>query len=152
MEHVIVRHAPSEQDLALRWAKSTPDGDLLDPDIFAHQDTFLLSALITGQKFTREADSGPRLAYMPVQRPLMLENLIFKPGLDDRQRALAITRMVEHSVSEAFRVDAGELYFLCRHEETCAFAERHKFIRIDGEESELKLKVYRLNLKETFGV
>ena len=149
MEHVIIRNAADEEDRALEYAKSTPDGELLDRDIFRHQSTFLLEAL--------RSDPGARgwktdrLAYLPVQQPLMLENLLFRPGLNDRERAVAITRMVEASISEAYRRDVGELYFLCRHAETCAFAERHKFRRIDGEEG-LGLKVYRLNLLETFGV
>lgn len=142
MEHVIVRHAPGDTERAIAWAKSTPDGDLLDADIFNHQSTSLLSAV--------GALSG-RMAYVPVQRPLMLENLIFRQGLNDRERAVAITRLVEAAISEAFRRGAGELYFLCRHAETCAFAERHLFRRIDGEQG-LGLKVYRMNLLETFGV
>jgi hypothetical protein len=145
MEHVIIRHAPDEQDLAASWAKSTPDGDLLDLDVFKHQSTFLLSAVRSGH-----CSESRRMAFLPVQQPLMLENLIFQPGLTDRERAVAITRLVEHSISEAYRRDVGELYFLCRHAETCAFAERHKFKRIDGAEG-LGLKVYRLNLLETFG-
>lgn len=153
MQHTIVRHAPEQQDLAIEWAKSTPDGDLLDPDIFAHQSTFLLEA--RSRRGTIPLGSNQtlqrRLAYLPVQQPLMLENLIFAPGLVDRERALAMTRLAEYAVSEAYRRDAGELYFLCRHPETCAFAERHLFERIDGEESRLKFKVYRLNLRETFG-
>jgi|HubBroStandDraft_1064217.scaffolds.fasta_scaffold09317_5 hypothetical protein len=150
MQHLIVRHAPEAQDIAIDWARSTPDGDLLDPDIFAHDSTFLLEARSSKPRTTLGLD-GRRLAYLPVQQPLMLENLIFAPGLDDRLRSLAITRLAEFAVSEAYRRDAGELYFLCRHPETCAFAESHLFERIDGEESRLKLKVYRLNLRETFG-
>jgi hypothetical protein len=155
MEHLIVREAISaqEREQAISWAQNTLDGDLLDADIFAHKDTFLLSALLP--KGTQNL--GPdglmrRMAYLPVQQPLMLENLIFAPGLSDWARAVAMTRMAEAAISEAYRRDVGELYFLCREPSTCAFAERHKFVRIDGEDSELKLTVYRLNLRETFGV
>jgi hypothetical protein len=137
MEHLAIRVAPEEQDTATAWAKSTLDGELLDLDIFAHQSTFLLSA--------RSSGSG-RVAYLPVQQPLMLENLIFRPGLSDRDRALAITRLTESAIGEAYRRDVGELYFLCREPSTCAFAERHKFTLLPPE-----LKVYRLNLLETFG-
>lgn len=146
MEHVIVKEAPDEIAQAIEWSKTTPDGDLLDLDLFRHDSTLLLSA-----RRPFRPTLASRMAYVPVQRPLMLENLIFRPGLSDRERALAISRMVEHSISEAYRRDVGELYFLCRHAETCAFAERHHFERIDGEASRLKLKVYRLNLREVFG-
>src|SRR5438309_7035671 len=118
MEHVIIRHAPrEEQQIALGWAQSTPDGDLLDVDIFEHDSTFLLGALQSGREYTREANSGPRMAFLPVQQPLMLENLIFRPGLTDRERAIAITRMTEFAIGEAYRRDVGELYFVCRHPE-----------------------------------
>jgi len=143
MERVFVRIAPEEQDQAIFFSLSTPDGDLLDRDVFEHQSTFLLAAM--------KPDRDGAIAYLPVQQPLMLENLIFRSGLTDRERAAAISRLVEAAAGEAWRRDAGELYFLCRHPETCAFAERHLFERIDGEESRLKLKVYRLNLRETFG-
>jgi hypothetical protein len=148
MEHIIIRHAPDEIDRAKEYAKSTPDGGLLDLDVFKHQSTFLLEALRTNPQL--RGWTTDRLAYLPVQQPLMLENLLFRPGLDDRERSLAITRLTEYAISEAYRRDVGELYFLCRHPETCAFAERHKFRRIDGEDG-LGLKVYRLNLLETFG-
>jgi hypothetical protein len=137
MEHLIIRHAPQETKQAIEWARVTPDGDLLDLDVFAHQGTFLLSAV--------GSDSG-RLAYLPVQQPLMLENLIFRPGLSDRDRARAITRMTEYAIGEAYRRDVGELYFLCRHAETCAFAERHGFRELAKD-----LRFYRMNLREMFG-
>jgi hypothetical protein len=76
----------------------------------------------------------------------MLENLIFRQGLTERQTAAAITRLAERAVGEAYRRDAGELYFLCRDRSTCDFAERHNFKMLPEE-----LKVYRLNLLETFG-
>jgi hypothetical protein len=139
--HVIVKPIPgkAEIDQIADWAESTPDGGLLDLDIFDHDSTFVLSAL---------SQENGRMSYLPVQQPLMLENLIFRPGLSDRERALAITRMTEHAISEAYRRDVGELYFLCRHPETCAFAERHKFVDIGAK---FGLKTYRLNLRETFG-
>lgn len=148
MEHLIVRVANDAVARAIECANTTPDGDLLDLDIFNHRATFLLEALRSGAE-TR-ALQADRVAYLPVQQPLMLENLLFRPGLSDRERSLAITRMVEASISEAFSRGSGEVYFLCRHAETCAFAERHQFKRIDGEQG-LGLKVYRLNLRETFG-
>jgi hypothetical protein len=144
MDHpFIVRESSREEyERLLRFARSTPDGDLLDLDIFRHQSTFVLSAWSPGK--------GAR-AYLPVQQPLMLENLCFAPDLSETDRAHAMTRMTEQAIVEAYRRDAGELYFLCREESTCRFAERRNFVRIDGPESELKFKVYRLNLAETFG-
>jgi hypothetical protein len=147
MDHVIVRIAPGEQDRAIEYAKSTPDGELLDLDVFEHQSTILLEALRTNPEL--RGWKTDRLAYLPVQQPLMLENLLFRPGLDDRARSLATTRLTEYAIGEAFRRDVGEVYFLCRHEDTCAFAERHHFVDIGAEYG---LKTYRFNLRERLGV
>ena len=144
MDRVVVRIAEGMQDReeAQNWARTTPDGDLLDLDIFEHDSTLLLAA----RPQQKHGAWQGNIAYLPVQRPLMLENLIFQPGLNDRQRAQAITRLAEYAVSEAYRRDAGELYFLCRDESTIQFAERHCFKALpEG------LKVFRLNLRETFG-
>ena len=86
------------------------------------------------------------LAFLPVQQPLMLENLIYKPGLSLRTTALATARLGEHALEETYRRDAGEAYFLCRNVETLAFAERHGFRELPD-----NLTVRRLNLRETFG-
>jgi hypothetical protein len=137
MEHLIVRLAPEEQERAIDWAKTSLDGDLLDLDVFRHQSSFLLEARGT---------ESERIAYLPMQQPLMLENLIFRRGLSLTDKARAITRLTEYAIGEAYRRDVGELYFLCRDETTCAFAERHKFKLLPSE-----LKVYRMNLLETFG-
>lgn len=119
------------------WIGNSRDGALFDPDVLAHESTFVLEAMGT--------KSG-QMAYLPVQQPLMLESLICRPDLTSAQTAQALTRLVEYAIGEAYRRDAGELYFLSRDEETCKFAERHKFKLLpDG------LTVYRLNLLETFG-
>lgn len=137
MEHVIVKFTHSGEEM-LEWLKTTKDGDLFDYDLLRHESTFFLCAVKT--------DFGP-IAYLPVQQPLMLESLAAKPGLGPRDTALALTRMVEYAIGEAFRRDAGELYFLTRDKETADFARRHRFTPLpDG------LEVYRLNLRETFGI
>lgn len=147
MEHVITRLVEPESDRLLEYAQSTPDGNLLDMDIFGRDSTFLLETLRSSPG--ERGWATDRLSYLPVQQPLMLENLLFRPGLTDRERSLAMTRMVEGAIAEAYRRKVGELYFLCRHTETCAFAERHKFADIGAR---FGLKTYRLNLLETFGV
>ena len=138
MERVLVRIADSlERQEMLDWLQTTKDGDLFDPDVLRHESTFVLSAF---------RKSG-RLAYVPVQQPLMMENLVFCPGLTERETAQAITKLAEHTIEEAYRRGAGEIYFLCRDQSTCEFAERHHFKDI----APLGLKTYRLNLLETFG-
>lgn len=138
MERVLVRIGDAYAAERLKsWAHSTPDGDLLDLDVLNHPDSFVLEAF---------SEDGVR-AYVPMQRPLMMENLIFRPGLSESQTAQAIARLAEHAAEEAYRRDAGEIYFLCRDESTKKFAERHGFKNV----ADLGLFTYRLNLLETYG-
>lgn len=139
MEHVIVKFAkPSELEGMKQWQQSTLDGELFDADVLEHESTFVLEAL--GSK------TG-RIAFLPVQQPLMLESLGVKLDLKPGQIAQALTRLVEYAISECYRRDAAELYFLTRDKETADFAQRHHFRPLpDG------LQVYRLNLRETFGI
>lgn len=140
MEHVIVKLARADELEEMRdWLRTTRDGELFDYDVLEHESTFVLQAMGTDPKYFS--------AYLPVQQPLMLESLVCRPGLSSAQTAQALTRLSEYAISEAFRRDAGEVYFLTRDEDTAKFAQRHKFKPLpDG------LKVYRLNLRETFGI
>lgn len=121
------------------FALTTLDGDLLDLDIFNHSSTFTLEA------FGRYGAQ----AFCPIQQPLMMENLIFRPGLNRAETAQAIVRLAEHTVEEAYRRDAGEIYFLCRDESTSKFAEGYGFK--DVAKLATPLRCYRMNLLETFG-
>ena len=138
MDPIVVRRADQEEiDLQLKaFLTSTPDGDLFDPDVLAHESTFVLAA------FNR---SGI-LAFLPVQQPLMLENLIFRPGLSIPETVQAISRLGEHALEETYNRDAGEAYFLCRDASTLKFAERHGFLELPA-----NLVIRRCNLRETFG-
>jgi hypothetical protein len=141
---IVVIAGPEDVERAISAAKTTLDGELLDLDIFAHDSTFTLEAFKKGD--ARGADS---VAWCPIQQPLMMENLIFRPGLSQAETAQAIMKLAEHAVEEAYRRDCGEVYFLCRDESTCKFAERYGFR--DVAKLETPLKCYRMNLLETFG-
>jgi hypothetical protein len=139
MEHIVVKLVSSrELEEMEEWIPESVDGNLFDVDVLSHESTFVLGALRTGQQ--------GHLAYLPVQQPLMLENFVRPASLPKELAAVCLSRMVEYAIGEAFRRDAAEVYFLSRDEETEKFALRHKFKALpDG------LKVYRLNLFETFG-
>jgi hypothetical protein len=144
---VVVAGGRENIDRAIADAKCTRDGDLLDLDIFKHDSTFLLKAFRKSPPAFTVADT---VAWCPIQQPLMMENLIFRPGLSPSETAQAIMRLAEHAVEEAYRRDAGEVYFLCRDESTSSFAGRYGFV--DVATLPTPLKCYRLNLRETFGV
>jgi len=141
---LVVIAGPDDVQRAIRAARETRDGELLDLDIFEHDSTFTLEA------FRKSKESGAdSIAWCPIQQPLMMENLIFTPGLSETETAQAIMRLAEHAVEEAYRRDVGEIYFLCRDESTMKFAERYGFV--DVALLPTPLKCYRLNLMETFG-
>jgi hypothetical protein len=138
MDRIISKLADSTAEKAEMqdWLRTTLDGDLFDHDVLAHASTFIVNA----------RSNKERLAYLPIQQPLMLENLIFRPMMSATDKARVIAKLAEFAVSEAYRRDAGELYFLCRDQSTVEFAERHLFKPLpEG------LTVRRLNLLETFG-
>jgi hypothetical protein len=138
MDRIITKLADSEpeKEQMVSWLKFTLDGDLFDMDVLQRASTFIVNA----------RSNKERLAYLPIQQPLMLENLIFRPMMSPSDKARVIAKLAEFAVSEAYRRDAGELYFLCRDQSTVEFAERHLFKPLpEG------LTVRRLNLLETFG-
>lgn len=139
MKRLLVIARDDTPEKLLEFVRTTLDGELLDLDIFEHESTFTLDAF---------AKDGSH-AFCPIQQPLMMENLIFRPGLSEAETAQAIMRIAEHAVEEAYRRDVGEVYFLCRDQSTSEFAERYGFK--DVAMLETPLKCYRLNLRESFG-
>ena len=75
----------------------------------------------------------------------MIESFATRPGLEQRKKTLALTRLVEHAVEQCYAKDAGEIYFLSRDRNTLRFSERHLFRELPD-----NLQVRRLNLAETF--
>lgn len=137
MERLLVTVRERCPEKLVEFAKTTLDGELLDLDLFEHSSTFTLEAF--GQ-------DGPH-AFCPIQQPLMMENLIFRPNLGRGETAQAIVRLAEHAIEEAMRRDAGEVYFLCRDESTIRFAESYGFTDV----LKLGLRTFRFNLREKYG-
>jgi len=129
--HVLVRDVTTKHPQLVEWAASALGHNLLDLDMLEHDSTFTLQAF---------DKSGP-LAYLPIQQPLMLESFALRPDTSDSMLAIAMTRLVEHALSEAYRRDAGEVYFLCLDQRTSEFAQRHHFTRVN-------LPLYRFNRRE----
>lgn len=138
MERIVIKPADANEiGEMLTWLEGSRDGQLFDVDVLEHESTMTLCAL---------GSVSRRMAYLPIQQPLMLESFSFRPDLTEAQKAIVLIRLAEYAVSEAFRRNAGEIYFLSRDPDTVRLAERRGFRELpDG------LKVYRLNLRETFG-
>jgi hypothetical protein len=139
MERLLVKTRCDVPEQLLEFARTTRDGELIDLDVFKHASTFTLEA------FNKNGTQG----YSPIAQPLMIEHLIFRPGLSLAETGQAIVRLAEHTIEEAYRRDVGDVYFLGHDESTCKFAERYGFKELS--KLETPLRCYRMNLLETFG-
>jgi len=142
MERLLVRDigGGTAPDRLKEFATTTVDGHLIDFDVFNHDSTFTLEAF--GKDGTR--------CYSPIAQPLMIEHLIFRPGLRVSDKGQAIVRIAEHVIEEAYRRGVGDVYFLGHDQSTCDFAERYGFIEMSKMAE--PLRCYRMNLRETYGV
>jgi hypothetical protein len=139
MERLLVRLRRDVPEQLHEFRQTTVDGDLIDLDVFNHESTFTLEA------FGKDGAHG----FSPIAQPLMIEHLIFRPGLSVAETGQAIVRLAEHVIEEAYRRDVGDIYFLGHDESTCKFAERYGFLELSKVAT--PLRCYRMNLRETFG-
>jgi hypothetical protein len=139
MERLLVALRDRAPEQLFDFSRTTRDGDLIDLDVFKHDSTFTLEA------FGRGGAHG----FAPIAQPLMIEHLIFRPGLSIAETGQAIVRLAEHAIEEAYRRDVGDVYFLGHDESTCKFAERYGFKELS--KLDTPLRCYRLNLLETYG-
>lgn len=128
---IFVRPArPTDKEQCLNWTVSTPD-NVYDLGVFTYPSTYVRCAFNS---------KGP-LAYIPVQKPLMIEALASNPQADKLEVAMALKELVQDTVSQAYQQGSGEIYFLCGSESTKKFAEAHGFKPIE-------LSVYRMRLSD----
>lgn len=80
------------------------------------------------------------IAYMPVQRPLMMEAIAFHPASNDLDRARAMQELTQNLVSHAYEMGIAEIYFLGSHQNTIELASNHGFQLIDS------MPLYRMRL------
>jgi hypothetical protein len=102
--------------------------NLVDPAVLTYPATTTLVA----------ASDKPKL-FMPVQTCYVLESLGAAEGATDREIALSLKNMLAVVGWEARKAGHGEVYFLCSHEPTQQFAERHGF-------EKLNIPVFRMKL------
>jgi N-acetylglutamate synthase-like GNAT family acetyltransferase len=96
------------------WMAQLSKRNCIDTGIFSYPATDIL-----------KASNGHTVMYMPRQRVMFLESLAINPEAQSSDVALALRALLQVSEYESRNAGAGELYFLCRDEETCQFAERH---------------------------
>lgn len=129
--HIFVRPVrPEDRELFVKWSCETKN-NLFDPDVIRYPTTFVFCAF----------DGDGPIAYCPVQSPLMMEALAVRPGAPPEKVALALKELTQAVVTQAHVKGSGEVYFLCRDEETISLAKRQAF-------EELPWRAFRIKLSD----
>lgn len=137
--HVFVRPArPNDREQFVNWTLSTKD-NLFDSGVVTYPSTYVRCA------FNK---SGP-IAFIPIQRPLMMEALAINPDADKIDVAAALKELTQDTVTHAYQLGAGEVYFLCSEPTTEAFAERNGFERLPYSVFRMKLSDLEKNNEKT---
>lgn len=128
---IFVRPArPADAPAFTKWSLNTKD-NLFDPDVAMYPTTVVWTA------FNKK---GP-VAFMPVQRPLMLESLAINPQAGRLDVATALKELAQNAVTQAHAQGAGEIYFVCKDESTIEFAKRLAY-------KEMPYRIFRIKLKD----
>jgi hypothetical protein len=129
-EHIFVRPArPADAPAFTKWSLETKQ-NLFDPDVVRYPSTVVWMA------FNKK---GP-VAFLPIQRPLLLDALAINPDADAAEVGTALKELTQNAVTQAHALGAGEIYFLCKDESTMEFAKRHAY-------EEMPWKLFRIKLK-----
>ena len=120
---------PSDAPTFTRWSLET-NGNLFDPDVAKYPSTTVWAA------FNKKGT----VAFLPVQRPLMLDSLAINPEADKGDVGMALKELTQNAVTQAHAQGAGEIYFLCKDESTMEIAKRHAY-------EEMPWRLFRIKLK-----
>lgn len=130
-KHVFVRPArPADKDKFVEWTLGTKN-NLFDAGVLTYPNSYTRCAF---------NQNGP-IAFIPVQRPLMLEWLAINPEADKLEVAIALRELVQDAVSQAYQQGSGEIYFLCNEPTTEKLAAANGFEKIP-------VSVYRMKLSD----
>jgi hypothetical protein len=129
VKHVFVRPSePKDASAFVQWSLNNP---FFDPAVMMYRKSTCHAA------FNRDGV----LAYMPIQRPLMIDSVAIRPGCSETEQAIALKELTQAAVTQAYIEGAGEIYFLGTNETTNEFAKKHAY-------EELPYRVYRIKLKD----
>jgi len=120
-----------DEKLIVAWSVESSGKNLYDPNVILYPSTFTMCAF----------DSTGPLLYMPVQQPMMMDSVAFRPGLDLGRAGLALKTMFQAVITQGYIKGAGEIYFAASEPTVAAIAERHGF-------EKFLLPVYRVKISE----
>ncbi len=131
MKPIFVRRARLEdRDLVVKWMVETPHNEA-DASVFGYKSTTFRCAY----------SQDKIIAFMPLQRPLMLESLAKNPEATPIEMAAALRSLIQDVLRSAEEEGAGELYFLGSEASLPEFAKKHGF-------EEVPFKVFRIRVKD----
>lgn len=115
------RTTKEELPEVFEWLKRIADRNLIDWDVLTYPATSLLKA----------TDGEKNVLHVPVQSVYMVESLGISPDASPLEMAKALSGVFGIVRWESKRAGQGEVYFLCRDEETVRFAEHHEMERVN---------------------
>lgn len=105
------------------------EGNLFDPSVLSYPATKVF-----------KTHDGPRnVMFMPVQQCQVWESLGINPDASELEVAASLKALAQVLRFMAKADGQGEIYFLCSHELTQKFAEKHGFERINTPVFRMKL-------------
>ena len=125
-----IREAEAKQ--FLDWSIANKDKSAFDPKVATYPSTLVPCVY--------DAD-GP-VAYMPIQRPFVLDSFAPRPGLTKIQTASALHEIFQFSVSKAHETGVGEVLFFATDDNTVKFAARQKIFQY------VPYRVYRVKISD----
>lgn len=126
---VKVVNTEQERKEAMDSLLALSDKNLYDPNVLLYPSTGILKSF----------NSDKSLVFMPVHKVHMLESLGINPQATAMEVASGLKSLVLTVAYESRNIGIGELMFLCRDEQTAAFARAHGFEKVE-------IPLYRLKL------
>lgn len=117
----IKKTAPEETREAFDWLGGIANRNLIDWDVLTYPATTLLKA----------TNGDKNILHVPVQTVHMVESLGIGPESTELETAKALQALMQTVHWESSKAGHGEIYFLCRDEQTVKFAEHNGMERVD---------------------
>jgi len=130
MKQLKLRFAsPEDAATLLEWLQANPENDF-DKDILQYP---------TLQVVCAYSDEGP-VAYLPVQKALVLESTARVPGISDADSAQALRDFTKAAELMASAQGIREIYFLCKDDRLAAMARGHGYEELPWKTLRMKLQ------------
>jgi|SRR5579883_3075021 len=129
MKQLKLRFAgPEDAGTLLEWLEGNPENDF-DRDILGYPTLQIVCAY---------SEQGP-VAYLPIQKALVLESTARAPGISEGDSAQALRDFTKAAELMASSQGIREIYFLCKDERLVAMAKSHGYDELPWKTMRMKL-------------